>query len=61
MLLQFGKASVMKFDERGTSKSIGFLDFSDVTPILVVMLIVLNILASARRSGCLAADVFSAS
>ena len=48
-------------DKTRMSKSTGSLDSCGLRPILEIMLIVLNILASARRSGCLAADVFSAS
>jgi hypothetical protein len=42
-------------------KSVAFLDFTDLATIFTVMMIVLNILASARRSGLLAADGFAAS
>jgi len=59
MYLQTCKASVPL--SAAMPKSVGFLDFTDLTTIFNVMMIVLNILASARRSGLLAADGFAAS
>jgi hypothetical protein len=43
------------------SKSAAFLDFAGRAPISSSMMIVLNILATARRSGRLAADGIAAS
>jgi len=43
-----------------TSPSGNFLDFAGVVIISTIMLIVLNILAAARRSGHLAADGIAA-
>lgn len=61
MKLQFCKASRAHSDERGMPKSTDSLDFWGLATHIRVMLNVLNIVASARRSGCLAADVISAS
>ena len=60
MHLQSLKASMPLSDETGTPTSVGFLDFAGFETILAIMLIVLNILACARRSGRLAADAFAA-
>lgn len=54
------KASAPLSDEAGMPKSGGFLDFASLATILAIMLIVLNILASARHSGRLAADGIAA-
>jgi hypothetical protein len=59
MYLQTCKASAPL--SAAMPKSVAFLDFTDLATIFTVMMIVLNILASARRSGLLAADGFAAS
>jgi hypothetical protein len=61
MNFQLCKASMaLSMNEECRNRPIPLI-FGVSPPILVVMLNVLNILASARRSGCLAADVISAS
>lgn len=54
------KVSVPLSDEKAMPALVGFLDFAAFEIILATMLIVLNILACARRSGRLAADAFAA-
>jgi hypothetical protein len=60
MHLKSCKPPVQLFDSTRTSPSGNFLEFAGVVIVSTIMLIVLNIIAAARRSGHLAADGIAA-